>query len=1300
MALARQNFVLQMGQGVDTKTDPKQVLPGKLTELENATFQSTNRLTKRAGSTELAASSHPSSGNAIASFKDQLIVMDGEQIYSYGKQFDNLVSKGAKIAIDVTAESIIKNSYQQTSPDSCLLNGLSAYAWEDSQGGVHYSIFDNVTQQLIVSNVSIAGASVPKVVKLGTSFAIIYIEAGATNYLKAKIIDSANPTGIATDLTLFSNATEITCYDATSHGSDIYYSIGCGSSLYAAKVAAGGSITGPISLSATAFRVATVYGSFGHIYIGYATATDVKCVSLDAAVTTFGTPITIETIANAVNITGIETASDNFTWYYEIPATSPSDHCVRKNTVAVGVAGTAADFNRSVGLWSKPFAYGSSHYVCLVHDSDLQSTYFVFNASGMAVAKIAPSNGGTLSIKGCLREVNQSSSNAFELSYCIKDLVESINGDVYTQTGINSGLMTFQGAVSSESLGNNLNISGGIVSMYDGQGISEQNFNLYPEDVSASIVSLSGGGLKNGSYQYCATYEWTDSQGQIHISAPSVPITVDFENEKRFFTATPIQRTDPSVYVAPYTLAGTNTDNTVFCSTGDIITGPGIPLNAWVVDSLNYAFTNLSTTRLAVPYRQSWIWDNCTSTPGTVTAYSTGTKKTEYTSTTNSNKISVYPVGSNAYRCEFEDNNLYTVVTSAGTFSCYRLKMSENERLVVGDNLELTFAASGSGNYTYDIKKIEYGYVYLGGYTDQFGPSPSPQTLPANYLTIKNCNVFRSIYRPSSSTVGAFNNVVLTFQKDSKPNLFIGQRIVSQYFANYAPNGGAQYAIITSFSFLSDTTVQIYFDKNYQMNSTSSRFYLYLTFTPHWLKAEQTLTCTNGFTSTVKVVSVGVDYLVTVDQVAEANGTGYATTDQINSTQIKIPTLRITSKPSDIPVSIALYRTLSNETLFYRVSKFDNPLLNNKSVDYVFFNDATPDDQLIGNEQLYTTGGVLDNGPAPASNLMVQYKNRLIAVSSEDPFTWYFSKPVGTNIPVQFSPFFYKKIPELGGPITALGVMDDKLIFFKRSSIFIVVGTGPNNLGLQDDFNDAELVTTDTGCLEPKSVVRTPLGLMYKSGKGIYLLNRGLNVQYVGASVEAYNTATVTSSELIENVNQVRFTLNTGVTLVYDYYFEQWSVFTNQNAIDSTIYDSKFTYLRPDGKIYKETPNVWTDGGLPIYMKLRTSWLSFNGLQGLERIYNAMVLGDYKSPHTLTMSVLHDFNSTVTQTTAIPVASSPGVYQFKVYLNRQKTDALQFLLQETQSGPSYGEGLDISSIGLEVGVKKGLNTLPAGKLYG
>jgi hypothetical protein len=222
MALARQNFTLKFGQGLDTKTDPKQVDVGKLIELENATFQSTNRLTKRPGTEELAATTKPATGNAIASYRDELVVMDGKSLYSYGKQFNNLISKGTKAAISVTAESIIKNSYQQTSPDSCLLNGLSAYAWDDSQGGVHYSVFDNVTQQLILSNKEIAGASTPKVVRLGTKIAILYIESGATDYLKARLIDSTAPTASPTTITLYSSAAGVAFYDASTDSTGGY----------------------------------------------------------------------------------------------------------------------------------------------------------------------------------------------------------------------------------------------------------------------------------------------------------------------------------------------------------------------------------------------------------------------------------------------------------------------------------------------------------------------------------------------------------------------------------------------------------------------------------------------------------------------------------------------------------------------------------------------------------------------------------------------------------------------------------------------------------------------------------------------------------------------------------------------------------------------------------------------------------------------------------------------------------------------------------------------------------------------
>ena len=54
MALRRDNFPINVGQGLDTKTDPKHVIPGKLLLLENGVFKKRGRIDKRNGHTKLS----------------------------------------------------------------------------------------------------------------------------------------------------------------------------------------------------------------------------------------------------------------------------------------------------------------------------------------------------------------------------------------------------------------------------------------------------------------------------------------------------------------------------------------------------------------------------------------------------------------------------------------------------------------------------------------------------------------------------------------------------------------------------------------------------------------------------------------------------------------------------------------------------------------------------------------------------------------------------------------------------------------------------------------------------------------------------------------------------------------------------------------------------------------------------------------------------------------------------------------------------------------------------------------------
>ena len=106
-------------------------------------------------------------------------------------------------------------------------------------------------------------------------------------------------------------------------------------------------------------------------------------------------------------------------------------------------------------------------------------------------------------------------------------------------------------------------------------------------------------------------------------------------------------------------------------------------------------------------------------------------------------------------------------------------------------------------------------------------------------------------------------------------------------------------------------------------------------------------------------------------------------------------------------------------------------------------------------------------------------------------------------------------------------------------------------------------------------------------------------------------------------------------------------------------------------------------------------------MQGFQRLRQLLFLGDYKSAHTLALSIFTDFQPNAGQSTTIPWLSAPpkGVYQFREFVTNQKCESLQFLLQESQSMP-YGEGFQLSNVQMVVAQKKGAFKVPASESFG
>ncbi len=433
---------------------------------------------------------------------------------------------------------------------------------------------------------------------------------------------------------------------------------------------------------------------------------------------------------------------------------------------------------------------------------------------------------------------------------------------------------------------------------------------------------------------------------------------------------------------------------------------------------------------------------------------------------------------------------------------------------------------------------------------------------------------------------------------------------------------------------------------------------------------------------------------------------------------LTIPSLRLTQK---VGVIVEVYRTTNNGTIFYKVGS----VANSTSADSVSFADAgaISDTDLVAKEQLYTTGGVLDNIAPPSSLVIAPYKNRLVCVSSENPKKLIYSKKRTPKAPVEFTDVF-EIVLNKAQRVTALAEFDQKLIIFEPDQIFYLTGNGPTNTGTQDDFSPPQLVTGDVGCQNTNSLVLMPLGLMFQSKKGIYLLNRSLETVYIGADVEAYNNLTITSAELIEDENQIRYLTSDGRCLVYDYYYGKWSTWTNHQGVGATIWNATgdYVYLRTDGRIFQQSSTSYKDGNDPVELSLTTSWVKTSGIQGFQRVRKAFMLGDFKTDHTLKLEVGFNYTDyfqerhTFDFINALSVQeygdSSPygsesfygnssgvadGVYQFRAHMGKQKCQAIRFRISDIEE-VNPGEAYSVSSLMLEIGLRDSGMKLPQQKL--
>ena len=983
MALNKQSIALPFAGGQNDKIDPFQLSPSELLSLNNAVFKKEGKINKRNGysnldNTVLEDSSSIITGYALSLFKSQLQLFDGTKMFSYLDNTNKWTSRGSIYSIDVDSDSIVKNDFVQENLNSASNLGITAYAWDDSRGGVRYTVVDENKNATIISDVEVsATGSNPQVFATARFIVIFYSE---SNNIKYKKIDVSTPSLISTDVAVVSDLdTGTFMYDVHPlrdrlfiawHSTDGSGSVGIrymnsfltisSDTLYAATA-----VNKMISILTDPVE--------SKVWLYYTDGAILYCGILDYDLNELVAPndvypdgaIVTRSAANFKRMCGkIENdAAEIFVEYELAGIDDPEIIRMEVDNTATRTA-LEVKFFFNVRLYSKMYEFQNEFFFVVHYESDIQPTYFVYNTNKQVVTKLVSGNAGSkLSDYIMCRNVQEISNGKFKLPVQKKGRLESNeNSYVFTTLGVQSIDLdhTSDKVFLSAEAANNLHVAGGSLQMFDGNTLVEHNFHIFPDNHVMPAGYSGSATIPAGSYGVLAVYKWTDNQGQVHRSAPSIAQTV------------------------------------------------------------------------------------------------------------------------------------------------------------------------------------------------------------------------------------------------------------------VVPGGGA------------------------------------------------------------------------------------------SSIYLPIKTLIPTNKTN---VKIEMYSTEANGTIYYKTAEIDN----NSSISSTDVIRYELDSTLIDNEILYTTGGVLDNIAAPACKLITSHKNRIVIAGLENKNQIQYSKLINEGLPVEFNDTLTINITEDGDKVSAVTSMDDKLIVFKEDSIHVIYGDGPNDLGLQDTFSEPQLITSDVGCIDSNSVVLTPVGTMFKSKKGIYLLSRSLDVQYIGSPVEGFNSDVITSSTLLADENEIRFTTNNDSCLVYNYFFKRWSVFTNYSAVDSLIYNNNFTFLTSNGIVNSQSDD-FSDNGRHVKMSLTTAWMSVAGVQGFQRIYNLLILGEYKSSHKLLIKVGYNFNPVFTQdvvTDMQALVESPSYddtspygedtyyggnytpYQLKVFMTIQKCQSIRFLIEDVQT-EDFGEGMSLSSLNLQVGVKKSQTTSVSG----
>lgn len=364
---------------------------------------------------------------------------------------------------------------------------------------------------------------------------------------------------------------------------------------------------------------------------------------------------------------------------------------------------------------------------------------------------------------------------------------------------------------------------------------------------------------------------------------------------------------------------------------------------------------------------------------------------------------------------------------------------------------------------------------------------------------------------------------------------------------------------------------------------------------------------------------------------------------------------------------------------------------------------------------LYSTGvggtEIVSEAP-PAFDYITKVADRLWGIMSEDPRTLWYTKPFVSGYAPEWSSL---QTILLGEKAVSIIELQSIPVVLGSKNIWAIEGSGPDSLGAGQFGLPRKLHTIS--CIDP-NIASTPLGVIFRTLTGFYLLTSGMGLEYLGAPIET--DTKISDSTLLNYIpgkiifdelsQEVRF-IDSDRSRHWVYKITEGKFSTKTLTVIDGVTTSKGIYwltssdtITREYRLGETNHNLSTDS-----WTYTTPWLSLSGLAGFNRIWEVIIqvkLPSSGMANSSTLTATISARSTTTSTDTFTwtgaqlqtLGSAGDVVDLRIKPSHQRLKALKLQLEESCSS-AYNSVIPVN-IRIVYGADKSVKNTKTNSLKG